>query len=73
MGVDVCFPFSFWKILVMTEKKSTTLWDKISVSDSFNPPLSRELQSLNFSGQYASNPDKQLAWHLEHMGIRGLI
>lgn len=47
--------------------------DTYCVCDSLNLPFYKELQSLNFSEQYASNPTKQLAQHLEHMGIMGLI
>ena len=45
----------------------------VCVCGCLNLPIARELQSLYFSEQYASNPSKQLAWHLEHMRIRGLI
>lgn len=41
--------------------------------DCLNLYCTRELQSLNFSEQYVSNPSKQLALHLEHTRIRGLI
>lgn len=47
--------------------------NRLSVCDRLNLPFSRGLQSLNFSEQYACNPTKQLAQHLEHTGIMGLI
>lgn len=45
----------------------------VCACDCLNLSYTRELQSLNFSEQYVSNPSKQLALHLEHTGIRGLI
>lgn len=45
----------------------------VCACDCLNLSNTRELQSLNFSEQYVSNPSKQLALHLEHTRIRGLI
>lgn len=55
------------------EEIPNTVWHILRVCDCLNLPFSKELQSFSFSEQYASNPSKQLAWHLEHMGISGLI
>lgn len=55
------------------EEIPNAVWHILSVCDCLNLPFSKELQSFSFSEQYASNPSKQLAWHLEHMGISGLI
>lgn len=55
----------------MKECVSTCVF--VCACDGLNLSYTRELQSLNFSEQYVSNPSKQLALHLEHTRIRGLI
>lgn len=55
------------------EKKRVGTCVFVCACDCLNLSYTRELQSLNFSEQYVSNPSKQLALHLEHTRIRGLI
>lgn len=69
-NMEHCIVQQWWKDH-MKKRVSTCVF--VCACDCLNLSYTRELQSLNFSEQYVSNPGKQLALHLEHTRIRGLI